>query len=355
MKRQFIVACSLMVVAFFYLAGSAVAMKFRYENLGTLGGTQSYTGFALKEAGINNAGQVAGKSYTAGGSLHAFVRSPGQAMVDLGNIPGSTESLASCINSSGVVGGNYQSGSSYACFWRPEGGGYSIQPLGVNVRQVGGINDDGYLVGAALFPGGDHGFVKPPGPAPPLQDLNTLPGHLGSRATGINSSRTIVGSSYDNSYIYTACVWHASGAGYTAAEPLFGVADSWALAVNNSNQAVGYVVISLVPHPVLKSPGEPMQDLGSLLPGGTGTAYDINDSGWVVGSAYNFGNQYAFLYTPAGGMQDLHNLVVHLPPGVRLQKAMAINKQGEIAGYTANSVFKLIPIAEPPLSLLLLE
>jgi len=47
--------------------------------------------------------------------------------------------------------------------------------------------------------------------------------------------------------------------------------------------------------------------------------------------------------------------VVNLPPGVTLAYAQAINKRGEIAGYTVNSVFKLTPIAEPPLSLLLLD
>ena len=52
-------------------------------------------------------------------------------------------------------------------------------------------------------------------------------------------------------------------------------------------------------------------------------------------------------------MQDLNNLVVNLPAGVHLNYAFAINKRGEIAGYTNNSVFKLTPIVNPPFSLLL--
>ena len=62
----------------------------------------------------------------------------------------------------------------------------------------------------------------------------------------------------------------------------------------------------------------------------------------------------ACLWTPVEGKQDLNKLVVNLPEGVRLIHAMAINRQGEIAGYMAtdgsglaNGVFKLTPIVVP--------
>ncbi len=64
-------------------------------------------------------------------------------------------------------------------------------------------------------------------------------------------------------------------------------------------------------------------------------------------------NITAFLWTPTGGMQDLNNLVVNLPAGVHLNYAFAINKRGEIAGYTDIGVFKLTPLGNAPLSLLL--
>jgi probable HAF family extracellular repeat protein len=109
-------------------------------------------------------------------------------------------------------------------------------------------------------------------------------------------------------------------------------------------------VISGATHAVLKSPGKTWQDLGNLG-NNSSYAYDINDSGWVVGhTSFNF---TAFLWTPSEGMQDLNNLVVNLPVGVHLNYAFAINKRGEIAGYTSNSVFKLTLIVDVPLSLLL--
>jgi probable HAF family extracellular repeat protein len=354
MKKQVGMALCLAWVAVCCLAESAPAIKFKYEDLGTLGGTQLYTGFDGKEAGINYAGQVVGKSYTAGGSLHAFVKSPGQTMVDLGNIPDSTESLAPCINGSGVVGGYYQDvNGSHACRWVPGGGGYTFQDLGGDNSQVNGMNEAGYLVGGAVMNGGFHAAVKPPVGDP--TDLGTLPGCLGSLATGINSSRTIVGYSYDSSDTCTACVWYPSGGGYTSASPLFGVTDSRAHAVNTSGQAVGYAKISGVLHVVLQNPGQALRDLGGLLPGWNSAAFDLNDSGWVVGWGNYYSGPRAVLWTSAWGMQDLNNLVVNLPPGVVLEQAMAINKKGEIAGYTENSVFKLHPIRVPFSYLLLVD
>ena len=84
-------------------------------------------------------------------------------------------------------------------------------------------------------------------------------------------------------------------------------------------------------------------------------AYDLNDSGWVVGWSHSDDGSRAFLWTPSDGMLDLNTLVVNLPPGVKLHEAHAINQRGEIAGYTGNSVFKLTPMSSLPYSLLLLD
>jgi probable HAF family extracellular repeat protein len=355
MKKHLVIALSLTWAAVFCLAGSSEAVKFRYENLGTLGGDQSYTGNSVKEAGINNAGQVVGYAFTSEGAKHAFVKSPGKNMLNLGLIgPGSDASQARGINNSGVIGGYFHDGTGdHAVRWSPIMGVYQWVALGGENSQVLGINDAGALVGLGYIGDYSHAYVVPQGGGP--YDLGVPEGYIESRATGINQANTIVGYLSDNHGITTACFWSPSGEEYTAAAPLFGVADTVALAINNPGQAIGYRKISnTVFHAVLRSPGHELQDLSSLQgPEGSSGAYDINDSGWVVGWSSSEHGSAAFLWTPSGGMQDLNTLVVNLPPGVKLDEAHAINQRGEIAGYTANSVFKLTPLGGPPYSLLL--
>ena len=151
MKKHVVMALGLAWVAVFCLAESSQAVRFRYENLGTLGGNQNYTGFSFKEAGINNAGQVVGHVFTEAGVKHAFVKSPGQDMVDLGLIiPGSGESRARCINNSGVIGGFFNITGDNACVWVPSGGEYLWTSLGGDNSQVFGINDT-TVVGLGVY------------------------------------------------------------------------------------------------------------------------------------------------------------------------------------------------------------
>jgi probable HAF family extracellular repeat protein len=63
-------------------------------------------------------------------------------------------------------------------------------------------------------------------------------------------------------------------------------------------------------------------------------AYDINDSGEVVGgSTYSNGNgnEHAFIYNPVGGMTDIGSL------GGSYSTAYGINNSGHVTGYATNS------------------
>jgi probable HAF family extracellular repeat protein len=365
MKKQVAMVVCLAWAAVCCLAGPSQAIKFKYEDLGTLGGNQEFPGFDLRELGINDLGQVVGFSHTPSGDLQAFVKSPGQDMQALPLFPLTTRSHAAGINHSGLISGWYMDEFTHACKWEP-GPPYTV----VNPDSSGdsvwayGLNDAGYLVGTGLGSNSYyHAQVFLPGGG--KQDLGTLPGHITSWARGINKANTVVGFSEDGSSpsVPTACIWSYSGGVWAVAASLFGVADSKAISINTSGQAVGFTNANAlylsngVLKGVLQSPGLPLQYLEGPDPSHKVLPYDINDSTWIVGYTDMFG---AFLWTPAGGMQDLNNLVVNLPSGVWLQHAMAINQRGEIAGYMSrngifNGVFKLTPIIPLPNSMLLLD
>ena len=169
MKKQVVVALCLAWAAVCCLAGPAEAVKFRYENLGTLGGAQDYAAFDYKEAAINDAGQVVGISHIAAGALYAFVKSPGQVMQEL-PLTGGTESHAPGINNSGVIGGTYLDNGAHACKWLPLGAGiYQFQSLGDtggSGSAVHGLNNAGYFVGNGLVSGFFQAHVLPPGGSP---------------------------------------------------------------------------------------------------------------------------------------------------------------------------------------------
>src|SRR4051794_39733917 len=122
MRRIALTLCALMTLS----AGPASAqIVYGITDLGTLGGTSS------KANGVNNAGQVAGESFTSSGVRQAFLWTPGGTggvpsnpqMRDIGNLSGHATSLAYGINASGQVTGisfpasNPNNGLAYV--WNP--------------------------------------------------------------------------------------------------------------------------------------------------------------------------------------------------------------------------------------------
>jgi probable HAF family extracellular repeat protein len=111
-----------------------------------------------------------------------------------------------------------------------------------------------------------------------------------------------------------------------------GGVQSYAVAVNNAVQAVGWSFMNtgemeIVYHSLLCQDGV-LTDLGTL--GGTlSQAYSINDSGQVVGWSHTAGDtaEHAFLYTD-GVMMDLGTL------GGAVSRAMAVDNLGRVVGYS---------------------
>ncbi len=166
-----------------------------------------------------------------------------------------------------------------------------------------------------------------------MTDLGVLPGATSSCAVDINDAGQVVGYGrmpYGGNDFYGAhaFLWQN---GVMIDLGSLRPGDHWvtAEAINNLGQVVGYSKPSQdegEAHAFLWQNGT-MTDLGSL--GGAGAvAYDINDSGQVVGgSQTSSGESHAFLWQN-GTMIDLGTL------GGDLSYARAINKHGEVIGYS---------------------
>jgi probable HAF family extracellular repeat protein len=174
------------------------------QDLGTLGGGYSYG------QGINDSGQVTGRSNTTGGTDHAFLWTPTMpggasgTMHDLGTL-GGPDSTGSGINDSGQVTGNSATTGipQHAFLWTPttpNGASGTIHDLGTlgGAESYGyGINASGQVTGYSRTTGNaaDHAFLYTSGSG--MVDLNTLIDPLSGWelwvATAINDAGQITG------------------------------------------------------------------------------------------------------------------------------------------------------------------
>lgn len=299
-------------------------------DLGTLGGTTSMAN------AINNSGQIAGTSTTAGDAAsHAFRYSAG-VMQDLGTL-GGLNSAGNAINSLGFVAGWANlSGRTPTdpCYWSPTSGvhdmgRYSSIPSG----QALAIDDFAHVLGTAnnSFDGDDaFGWTKAKG----YINLRGLGGRV-SEAHGVDSAgKQVVGLSNASGDFNTLPFTWSSAASIHQLPLFTGGFDGEALAINN----VGHIVgdgdnSSFATHAALwiKGASTP-QDLGTLG-GFTSSARALNSSDVVVGSSLpsTGTTTHAFVWTSAGGMVDLNTLI---PPasGWVLTVANGVNDNGQIVG-----------------------
>jgi probable HAF family extracellular repeat protein len=143
--------------AFVYRGGST-------RLLGTLGGINS------SASDINDKGDISGWAETVVGERHAFVYN--NSIKDLGTLPGDTMSYGGRINAKGWVIGTSESLNSVRAFLYD---GTAIHYLGDLLEgddsgwifdDVRGLNDEGQIVGYALFNGTRQGYLLTPIPEP---------------------------------------------------------------------------------------------------------------------------------------------------------------------------------------------
>jgi probable HAF family extracellular repeat protein len=242
--------------------------------------------------------------------------------------PSAEDSAVFSINDNGAFVGTSNTTTSVRAFAGSRAGGVrELAPLsGDNASVAFGINNLGQAVGFSSGAGGQRAVVWQAGGA--ATSLPTLGGAVSSRANDISSKGDVAG------VVTTGAgpmpVLWPSGQSARALQLIPGDSSGEASAVNSRGEAVGYTANAsgTVRHAALWAPTGAVTGLGALPGGEFSQAFGSNDSGAVVGSATSSAGERAFLWTRAGGMQDLNNLVA--PSQVVLTKATGINNAGLI-------------------------
>lgn len=311
----------------------ASAQSYSFTDLGTIGGTG---GGAY---GISDNGQVAGWSSTTGNAaVHATLWNNG-AITDLGVLGGNTSSIAYGVNNAGqVVGRSIGSGGYLATLWS----GGAISDLGFgNNSSASAINRSGQVVGitsgqAATWTSGSitnnfqTNFLRP----------------------SINDRGQIVGESGNKAVLWDSGVTTVLGA-------LTGSVNSYAYAINSTGQIVGDSIFcgACNDRATLWDRNGSVINLGTLG-GADSIALDINDLGQIVGNSTLSGGDYHATLWNAGVLLDLNSFLdaSNVAAGWVLTQATAINDSGWIVGSAFNTTTKtssafllasVSPIPEP--------
>jgi probable HAF family extracellular repeat protein len=304
------------------LAPLAAAQKYNIVDLGTFPGGAVSQGNA-----VNVVGQVTGYARFANFNAHGFIWSERTGMVDLGSIPPASDfSVAQGINSFGeVVGYSYhgQSEAAHAVLWSHG----TLRDLGTLPGGVGsqatGINDVGQIGGWSSGTDVDvHAVIWS---KQGVQDLGILPGGTYSQGFAINLEGEVAGSADDANGNSNAILWNKA-AGMQALPMLPGsLPGASANGINDLGQAVGgtgeFAVLwgNDKEHTAI--------NLGSVQGANGGTAFAINDAGQVVG----WSGFTAFVWSRETGMLDLNKLIP-ANSGWSLTIATSINARGQITG-----------------------
>jgi probable HAF family extracellular repeat protein len=296
------------------------------EDIGSLGGD-----YVVGQS-INDKGEIAGYATTSDGTYHAFRYSTENGL-EVIDAPSDTDVWlvqGYGINNQGdVVGGvAFNSGGSTGFVARRG------QPMQFLMDQNGmfvasyalAINDDGVVTGVGQGPNTFRWY-----PTGLFDDLGDNQNTIVS--WGINRSGQLTGNRNGTAFRYT------DAAGFVDLGPN---------GTGNAINSTGVVAGSFGPgvgHAFRASPGQPMQDLGTLGGPDSG-AQGINDDGVVVGWATLANMQgHAFVYSDATGMVDLNDRVASGTP--RLDIAYGINRSGQIVvSYSLSGqvrTFRLTP------------
>ena len=304
--------------------------------------------------GINDAGQVVGISNVPGPPLQTITLGTGQATIWnggsptlLAGLPGSTGATPFGINNAGQVAG---------VSW--SAGGLAIQPVVWNGSTptalsspaspgfAGAINNAGQVVGSVRVNGNDQAAVW----SGTTLALLASPGG-GSGAVAINNAGQIAGNIGGASTLWNAA---APAAAPTALGVPTGATSTTVAAINNAGQVVGTAFsgeIGEIRTAVIWNGTSPTV-LGSL--GGTSSwALAINDAGLVVGSSSPVDSTSHGAIWDGTTAVDINTLLASDPLGMIINALTGINSSGQIIGSAFNDdglyAVLLTPVAQTPL------
>lgn len=329
--RSTLLAAAVVVTGIGTGSASLAAGPYAVTNLGG-------SGFGIH---INDAGQVAGFI----GELskeHAAVYDGG-IWVDLGTLPGGSESFARSLNNLGQVVGraslpNYLFKTVRHAFLYDGTQMIDINPFGGLLSEAMAINDAGMIAGVgSTTDGPSHGFLYDHGT---ITDLGVIADSL---IQGINASGQVVGGGlHGHAYLY-------SSGGSTDLGTLGGLGCR-ANAINDTGLIAGYSDLADgTQHGFVYQNGV-MSDMGTLPGGANSWASDVNNRGEVVGwSDVPGGTTHGTVFVD-GVLEDLNDLLVP-GSGWVVTNAYGTNDLGQIVvqGRDASgfSTLVLTPVPEP--------
>ena len=316
------------------------------RDIGTLGGASTIA------VGLNDAGQVIGRSDTALGATDAFVWSAAAGMTDLGNLPGANDSAAMAINNMGVVTGASNGVPAVpprAFRWSAADG---MRDLGAFMPGIGSyssgtaLNDAGLIAGNSdATQSGRHAFVWTQ--ASGMLDIDAFNSNY-SEPTAVTADGRVAGyyavPGTDN--LNHAFLWSAAAGMRDLGTA--GALESFVMAMSRAGHIAG--VINLAnghQHAMSWTEQGGMVDLGTLdgvAPGTASRALGINNKGQIVGWARNASATYRpFLWSAGEGMVDLNTRLRGAPAGLVLESALAVSDNGVIVGDSNAGLVLLKP------------
>jgi uncharacterized membrane protein len=317
---------------------SAIAAQYSVIDLGILPSFNSSSPSYLSMGeGIDDANQAAGDSniYVNNvGVTHGFFWDSG-SLSDLSSPSSSANFFVHGMGPSGQVVGENGTGSAFV--WTKTAGFTNLTNLGGTTGAAFGMNSLGDVVGTDTEGSLVYGVVWKSGGNPiTLSPVNSM---FFASGQAINASRTIAGFSFGPSSD-VATIWvYDTGTGNWVGQSLgtLGGTGSDAYAVNtagdvvgNAERAGGHGIGAFIWHPSDTS----LTDLDPTEAFGLNTfAKGINDNNEVVGSIAGGG---AFVWTSTSGIRDLQTLIDPASP-FSFTDATDVNNNGWIVGTATDS------------------